>query len=231
MATHFQIVLGDEVADGQFALDEHGERGGLDAADRESSLVVGQGVGAREIHADQPIGAAAAAGGIGERIVVGAGAERVEAFADGVGSERGDPEAADGLVAMGGFVDVAEDQFALAAGVGGADYSRDARGVRIRAHGFELVLGFFVDDERPLARQHGQEVAAPVLPFGVDLVGLREGGQMADGPSDYVAVAVEVAFALLAGAENAGDIAGDGGLFGEHSYGSGFRGRHGQSPV
>ena len=66
----FEVVFGDEVADGQFAFDEHGERRGLDAADGEF-LVVGDGVGAREVHADQPVGAAAATGGVGERVVLG----------------------------------------------------------------------------------------------------------------------------------------------------------------
>ncbi len=121
---HFEIVLGHEVADGEFALDHHGERRGLHAADGKL-FVVGERVGAREIHADQPVGAAAAAGGVGEGVVIGAGPQGVEAFADGVGSEGGDPEALNGLVAFGGFVDVAEDELAFAAGVGGADDARD----------------------------------------------------------------------------------------------------------
>ena len=124
MATHLQVVLGNEVADSEFALHHHGERGRLHAADGEV-LAVGERVGAGEVHADQPVGAAAAAGGVGEAVVVAAGAERVEAFADGVGGERGDPQAAHRLGALRGFVDVAEDELALAAGVRGADDAGD----------------------------------------------------------------------------------------------------------
>ena len=222
---HFHVILGDEIADGQFALHQHGERGSLHAADREI-LAIGERVGAREIHADQPIGAAAAAGGVGERIVLGGRAEGVEAFADGVGRERRDPEAADGLGALRGFVDVAEDQLAFAAGVGGADDARDFGRVENALDGFELVLGLFVDHQRPLAGQHGKRVAPPLPPLGIDLVRLGERGQVADRPGDHVAVAVQVAIAFGAGAEHARDVARHRRLFGKHRDTSGIRTRH-----
>jgi hypothetical protein len=78
-----EVILGHEVADGQLALDEHGEGRGLDAADRDV-LVERQAVGARQVHADQPVGAAAAAGGVGEAVVVGAAAQAREAVEDRV---------------------------------------------------------------------------------------------------------------------------------------------------
>ena len=68
---HFQIIFGHEVADGQFALHQHGQRGRLHAAHRKL-FAIGQRIGARKIHAHQPVGAAASAGGIGQRIVVAA---------------------------------------------------------------------------------------------------------------------------------------------------------------
>ena len=57
-------------------------------------------------------------------------------------------------------------------------------------------------------------VAAPVAPFGVDLVRLGQRGKMTDGPGDDITVAVEVALALAGGAEDAGDVTRHRGLFG-----------------
>ena len=95
---HFEVVLGHEAADGQFALHQHRERGRLHAAHGEV-LAVGQRVGAREIHADQPVGAAASARGVGQRIVIRCRAAARRTPADGVGRERRDPQAADRLAA------------------------------------------------------------------------------------------------------------------------------------
>src|SRR5437764_1005793 len=80
-----------------------------------------------------------------EWVVIVAGAVRIEALADGVLRQRRDRQAAGGFLAVRGFVNVAEDQLALAAGVGRADDSRDAWGREDFAHGFELVLRFFVN--------------------------------------------------------------------------------------
>ena len=102
-----------------------------------------------------------------------------------------------GLRQPRGLVDVAENQFAFAAGVGRADQARDARRIQNLADHLELVFGFFVDDQRPIVRQHGQQFAAPMLPLRLDFVRLRQRDQMADRPGDDVAIAVQIALALL----------------------------------
>ena len=66
---HLEVVLGHELADGEFALDQHGQRRRLHAADARV-VVVGERVGAGEVHPDQPVGPAAAARRVGERIVL-----------------------------------------------------------------------------------------------------------------------------------------------------------------
>ena len=154
---HFEVVLGDEAANREFAFDDHGEGGGLHAAHGEV-FVVGQRVGAREVHAHQPVGAAASMGGVGEPVVIGGRTERVEAFADGVRGEGGDPKAAHGFGAMGGIVDVAEDELAFASGVRGAHDSRNFGRVDDAFDGLELVAGLLVDHEGPFLRQHGKRV-------------------------------------------------------------------------
>ena len=55
---------------------------------------------------------------------------------------------------------------------------------------------------------------------------LGEGGEVADGPGDHVAVAVEVAIAFIARTEDACDVPCHGGLFGQHGDISGFRRHH-----
>ena len=47
-----------------------------------------------------------------------------------------------------------------------------------------------VDNQRPVLRQHGEEVAPPVAPLRIHLVRLCKRHQMADRPSHHVAVAV-----------------------------------------
>ena len=61
-------------------------------------------------------------------------------------------------------------------------------------HDLELIFGFLVDDQRPLLREHRQQVAPPLLPFRLDLVRLRQRCQVPDGPRNHVAVALQIAF-------------------------------------
>ena len=129
------------------------------------------------------------------------------------------------------LVDVAEDQLALAAGVGGAHHLGNARRIENPAHHLELVPGAFVDHQRPLRRQHGQQAAPPVPPLRIDLVRLRQGGQVADGPRHHVAVPVQVAVARTGRAQHARNIARHRGLLGHHRNSSGIRVRHCQLPV
>jgi hypothetical protein len=151
---HLQVVLGDEAADRQFALHHHGQRRRLHAAHGEL-FVVGQRVGAREVHAHQPVGPAAAARGVGQRVVVGGPAQRVEALADGLRVSEEIHRRLTGLSHLRGLVDVAEDQLALAAGVGGAHHARDLGRVEDLADHLELVLGLLVDHQRPLSGSMG----------------------------------------------------------------------------
>ena len=74
------VVAGDEVADFEFAVDDDGEGGGLDAPDggdvagAGAAAVHAFGEGAGAVHADEPVGFAAAAGGVFEAGHAGAGA-------------------------------------------------------------------------------------------------------------------------------------------------------------
>ena len=165
------IFLGHKGAHGEFTIDDHGQGGGLHAADGEL-FVEGERVSSRQVHADEPIGAAASAGGVAEAIVIVSALEAVKTGADGFGGEGRNPKPFDGLIGVRGFIDIAEDEFAFAPGVRGTDYAADFRRVQNLAHDFELVFRFVVDDEGPVLGQHGQQVTPPLLPLGPDLVRL-----------------------------------------------------------
>src|ERR1035437_6400758 len=78
----FKVIFGYEAAYGKFALDHHGQRWRLDAPDGKF-FVVGKGVGARQIHAYQPVCPAAATRSIRQRVVVGPRPQGREPLADG----------------------------------------------------------------------------------------------------------------------------------------------------
>ena len=150
-------------------------------------------VGAREVHADEPVGAAAAAGGVGEGVVVARRrAGDAKPSPDRVRGERRDPEPLHRLAAAGRLVDVAEDQLALAPGVGGAhDLASTSRSRRTLLHDLEL---------RPRVRSRttsghsagsiGSVVAPPSASTpGRISCGSASADEVADGPGHDVAAA------------------------------------------
>ena len=196
------VPVGDLVV----AAHDHGEGGGLDAADGAQDAVV-QGAGAGVVHADEPVELGAGLGGFGEVVVFGGRAEAPVGGGDGFFGERGGPEAEDGLGAAGEGVDAAEDVFAFAAGVGGVDDFGDAGVVEEAADDFELVFGAGLGEVAPVAGEHGECVAAPgTAPGGVHFVGLGEADEMADRVGDEEGLAAEVAAFLFAAAERACEL-------------------------
>ena len=80
------------------------------------------GVIPRRVQADDPVGLAAASGRGVECVVVGERPQAAEGVADRRLGERAEPEPPRRLArAADQLLDVAEDQLALAAGIGGAD--------------------------------------------------------------------------------------------------------------
>ena len=209
------VVLGHEIADLQLAPDQQGERGRLDAADGEQA-VVAQREGAGAVHAHEPVGVGAALGGQVEVVVFAAVLDAAEALGDGLLGHGGDPETGEGLFTARHFIDAAEDQLALAAGVGGADDAVDLGGVE---YGLDVLVllahMLFGDDlEGDLVGEYGQGIGAPILPAGVDLVGVELGDEVPHRPGHDVAAALEAALAGRIGTQHAGDVPRDGGLFG-----------------
>ena len=123
---------------------------------------------------------------------------------------------------MGVLVDQPEDVLALAPGIRGTDQALGVRGIDQALDDLELAGGARVGPQLPALRDHrqlGQRTSAPSRRAIV--VRLGEMDQMAQGPGDAVALALQKALALAPGPQNAGDIAGDAGLFGEDENGQG----------
>jgi hypothetical protein len=173
-------------------------------------------VGAGEIHTDEPVGAAASARRIGQRIEVAPVAELREALADRLGSQRRDPEAQDRLAAARGLIDVAKDQLALAAGVRGTDHPLHLGRVEDLFDRLELLMGVLGHDERPVLRKHGELAAVPALPVGPDLPRLGQSNEMADRPGHRVAIAIEAPWPALLRSQDLREVPGDGRLFGKN---------------
>ena len=169
----------------------------------------------REVHPHQPVGAGAGVGGVGQGVEVGERAQRREAAPDGLRGERRDPEPADGLAAPRRRQDVAEDQLALASGIGGAHDLGDLGVAQDAPHGTELVLRPVRDHERPLGRQQGEVPGRPALPLRPDLRRLGQADEVADRPGHDVPAAAQPAVAPLRRAEDAGDVAGHRRLLGD----------------
>ena len=131
------------------------------------------------------------------RVVSGAGTQPGKAFADGFIRHRRDPEPDKRLFAAGHLVNVAEDELAFAAGVGGADERIRIPGVDQALHDLKLRTRLGKNLEFHARGQDGQVFRAPALEAFIQLLRLLERDQMTDGPGDGIAVSAQAAFAAL----------------------------------
>src|ERR1700675_1603229 len=77
------VILGDEVTESNFPINDYGQGRRLHPPDREF-LIVDNRIGTRKIHADKPIRSASAAGCVRQSIVLAPWTKLVEPVADGV---------------------------------------------------------------------------------------------------------------------------------------------------
>ena len=213
-------VFRNKVANGQLTFDEHGKRRRLHAADGERRIQR-EPVSAGQVHAHQPVGAAAANGGVGEGVVVTCGAQLAQPIPDCALRQRRDPKPRHGPPAPRGLVDQPKDQLPLAPRICRADHGLDVTGVDHLAHDLELVARGLEHGERPLLGQHRQVSTPPALPLGPNAFRLRQADQVADGPSDHVAIAGQRALAAPSGAQRLREITPNGRLLGNYGDGHG----------
>ena len=175
------------------------------------------GVIPRRVQAHDPVGLAPALRRGVQRVVVRRGPQAAEGVADRALGQGAEPEPTDWLArAASHFQDVAKDQLALAAGIGGADQL--VGGAEQPTDDRELLAGPRVLDQlepEPLGHE-GERVQRPALQGRVIVLRLLEGDQVPQGPGHLVAPALEVALAARVGPEDRGDLPGHGRLLGEY---------------
>lgn len=209
-----------EGADFLLALGENSEGGGLNAADggelESPALRVEGGHGAGGIDANQPIAFAAANGGIGEWNHRFAGAEVRKAVADRVGRHTLEPETTGGLFRASEFDDVVENELALAAGVAGVHNLGDIRALQQALKEIQARGGFFYGLEVEVVGDNRKVGEAPLAALFIHLIREAKFDKVADRRGDDVRVVFEII--VLAGElpEGFGEIAGDGGFFGDN---------------
>ena len=206
----FPISTRDKLANAILALDEDRQRRRLHAPDgrlvEAAALRVEGRHGTRAIDADEPVGLAAAGGGVGERAQILVGAQMLEAVANRGGRHGLQPQALERLLGAGVLDDVAEDQLALAPGVTGIDEA-------VHVLSFEQLLERLEPRQALLARQQvevrrddRQIGQTPLALLGLEGLGTGDFQQMPDRRGDHVLVAFVMVVLFFAAPERLGDV-------------------------
>ena len=197
-----------EGADPLVALDQDGQRRRLHAADGRELEAAELGVerrhGPRGVDAHQPVALGAGKRGLGQRHHVLVAPQVVEGVADGFRGHGLEPQAADGLLGAGELGEVAEDEFALAAGVAGVDDLVHVLAGHQALEQLEAALAPLVNrGQLELVGDDGQGVEGPLPRLASaaldDALRLAQLDQVADGGGDDVAVVLEVVVLLFEG--------------------------------
>ena len=100
----------------------HRQRGCLNTPKGVGASACGDAHGLRSVDAYQPVGFAACLGGMVKAVVTVARFEVAQSLSDSLVGEGADPQAHERRAAVQVAVEIAEDEFALASGIGGHDY-------------------------------------------------------------------------------------------------------------
>ena len=230
---NFPIVATDKFANLFFALDHHGQGGGLHpthGGQKEATVARVEGRhGPGAIDADQPIGLAAAAGGVGQALHLGVAAEFVKTIADGLRRHGLQPQAFDGLAeglksarlgAARVLLDEPKDQLAFTARVTGVDEGAHVFALGLFDHRVQTGFGFVHGLEVEEGRDHGQVGKAPFAAFYIELFGRLDFDQMPHGAGHHVLVVLEMLVVFFkfaaAGRQRAHDVLRHRGFFCDH---------------
>ena len=194
-----EIGFRNEVPHGVVAPRDHGQGRRLHAPHGDEAARASEGVGPREIHAEEPVRSRARSGRIAHPCVALVFLERGESLFDRGGVDRGDPEALHGFAHAEVFEDFVNEELSFAVRV--ARVHDDGRRADELSDDGELALhALLLSHERlPLGRDHGEVAKAPHLLAafgGRDVVGEIGVGfglleQMSEAPGDGRAVAAD----------------------------------------
>ena len=211
------VGLGDECLDLLLAARDDRQRRRLHAPERDGAVegaAQADGRRAGGVHADDPVGLRARAGGLLEALELLGRAQLPERLLHRRVGHRFQPQPFDRLLAFGLLVQVGEDQLALAPGVAGVDRLVDV-----------LTAELFGDDRHLLARalvahlefetlRDDRQIGhPPALEFCVVRFRFGQLDEVPDRPRDHVLGSLEVALLLLERTgQHARQILSDGGL-------------------
>ena len=217
----YPVFLWRKVLYLEMALDDHGQRGGLYAADGEDLAFLlreAYGVEARGVHAEEPVADGAAEAGLVETLVLLLRTQVGEGFADGLFGEAADPEALHGAGGLGFLHDPPLYEFAFLPGIAAVDDA--VGGLHEALDGAELLLITLVVNEfnAEARRYHGQRAEAPSTPLVGVVLRLFEGAEVAEGPGDLVAVAFHIAIVRGIGAQHLGNLTSHRGFLSNTNY-------------
>ena len=199
---------------------DHRQRGRLYATDGVGAPTGGKAERLRAVDAHEPVSFTAGTGGKVEVVVVRPIVQVIESLADGLIGQRADPQAVERCVAVDVLVEIAEDEFALASGIGRHDdalalFKEPPDDVDLFEHaavGLAAFLRLFSSgDKFERLGDNGQGVA--VKTFYAVGFGQGELHKVPERPRHGIAVAREITFFPFAGVHHAGYLAGNARLF------------------
>ena len=207
---HFPVVARHVLADLLLAIDHDGQRGRLHAAhggeEKAAALRVEGRHGARAVDAHQPVGLAAAAGGIGQALHLRVAAQAAKALAYGLRRHALQPQPLHGLGRVLAVKRIlrnqAEDEFALAPRVAGVHQAAHVLAARLFHHGGQARFGLFHGLEVKVRRNHRQVREAPFAALDIKCFRRLDFQQVAHGARDHVLLVFKMVFVLVEAARH-----------------------------
>ena len=199
---------------------DHRQRGCLHTTDGVGAPTGGKAECLRAVDAHKPVSFAAGTGGKVEVVVVCSITQVIESLADGLVGQRADPQAVERRVAVDVLVEIAEDKFAFASGIGRHDdaltlFKEPPDDVDLFEHtavGLAAFLCLFCSGDK-LERLGDNRQGVAVKAFYAVGFGQGELHKVSECPRHGIAVAREITFLPFAGVHHAGYLAGDARLF------------------
>ncbi len=213
LCAHFPEIARHEFLDLLFTVDHDRQGRRLHAADSsqvEAAFFRIEGSHCTcTVDADQPVGFAATAGGVGQRQHVLVFTQVSETVAYRARRHRLQPEPLDRLLGFRILRDQAENQLAFSPGVTGVDQCRDILALDQLVEHLEARLGLGDRVQREVRRNHRQMSESPFA--ALDVVLFRNGDfqQMADRGGQDVFVGFKVLIVLGEAAERLRDVVRD----------------------
>jgi len=203
----------------EFAVHQQRQGGRLHPARRPCAALLAAlqalGQGAGGVHANQPIRIGAAFGGAAQALQVSAGAQCLEAPANGLRRHGLQPQPLHRLLHAQKVHHLAEDQLAFAPGIAAVHHALHIRPLQQLRDGADAVALPLLLLQLEALGDDGQNVERPALELLVNLIGLQQLEEMPHREGDQVVRALPPAVLFAEAAQGRRDVPGHAGLFGD----------------